>query len=159
MSLFSFTYKHPRTKQLCTVDSGKATRMTAFIDIVRYMRRIGFRKLAPKSVLQIKDESLRTVHSSHGVLTMDARGRVTYRSLDNDDADGGGHLTRILRFDIGEWIRHWGKDLPECFDILDLAYWYADASGVEVYALPDETWRADIAQGLLGRISVHGGAA
>jgi hypothetical protein len=145
MSLFSFTYKHPRTKELCTVDSGKPTRMTAFIDILRYMRRIGFRKLAPKSAPQIKDESLRTVHSSHGVLTTDARGIVINRCLDNDDADGGGHLARILRFDIGEWSRHWGRDLPECFDILDLAYWYADVNGVEVYAPPEETWRSDIA--------------
>jgi hypothetical protein len=141
MTLFTFTYKHPVTKQFCTVDSGKLTQMEAFIDIVRYMRRTGLRKLAPKCSLQIKDESLRAVRSSHGELTIDARGNVTFRRLDNPDPDGGGHLARIHRFDLGEWLRYWHRPLPAAFDILDLGYWYSDDSGRDSYAPPDTDWR------------------
>ncbi len=152
MSLFSFTYKHLDTGQLCTVDSGKPTQMAAFIDIVRYMRRIGFRKAAPSSALQVKDETVRTVGSSHGELTIDAAGNVVNRDLDNSDSDGGGHLATITRFDLGEWRRHWGCPLPESFDILDLGYWYADpATGMTAYEPPDAQWRADIAEILLER--------
>jgi hypothetical protein len=154
--LFTFTYKHPCTNQLCTVDSGRPTLITAFIDIVKYMRRIGLKKLAPKSTVQVKDESLRTVRSSHGVLTIDTQGTVTHRHLDNDDADGGAHLARIARFDIGEWQRHWGKELPESFDILDLGYWYFGADDSETYAPPDEAWRVDIAETMFHRRPVGG---
>lgn len=152
MSLFSFTYKHPNTGQLCTVDSGKPTQMAAFIDIVRYMRRTGLRKAAPKSAIQIKDETLRTIGSSHGQLTMDAAGNVVNRDLDNADSDGGGHLATITRFDLGEWRRHSGSPLPESLDILDLGYWYAHPeTGMPAYEPPDAKWRADIAEILLER--------
>lgn len=162
MSLVSFPYRHPHTGQLCTVDSGKPTQMEAFIDIVRYMRRIGLRKAAPNSALQIKDETVRTVASSHGELTIDAAGNVVNRGLDNFDSDGGAHLATIVRFDIGEWQRHWNEPLPATFDILDLGYWYADpATGMTAYEPPDAKWRADIAEILLERRATagEGGAA
>lgn len=146
MPLFSFTYLHPYTKQHCTVDSGKPTQTLAFIDIVQYMRRIGLRKSAPKSSFQIRDESLRTVRSSHGELIVDARGNVTHRRLDNHEPDGGVHLAAIIRFDLGEWLRYWGEPLPASFDILDLGYWYADpVTGGSAYAPADAHWRAEIA--------------
>jgi hypothetical protein len=152
MSLFSFTFQHPHTGQLCTVDSGKPTQMAAFIDIVRYMRRIGLRNAAPKSAIQIKDESLRIVGSSHGELKIDYAGNVVNRDLDNMDPDGGGHLAAIIRFDIGEWRRQWNEPLPTMFDILDLGYWYVDPETcVTSYEPPDAKWRADIAQLLLQR--------
>jgi hypothetical protein len=162
MSLFSFTYKHPQTGQNCTVDSGKPTQVEAFIDIVRYLRRIGLRKLAPKSATQVKDESLRIVGSSHGELTIDAAGNVVSRNIDNTEPDGGGHLAAIIRFDIGEWRRHWNEPLPAAFDILDLGYWYGDAeTGAAAYAPPDAKWREEIAQILLERRAPggKGGAA
>ncbi len=93
----------------------KPTQTLAFIDIVQYMRRIGLRKSAPKSSFQIRDESLRTVRSSHGELTVDARGNVTHRRLDNHEPDGGLHLAAITRFDLGEWLRHWAEPLPASF--------------------------------------------
>jgi hypothetical protein len=157
--LFTFTYKHPHTSQLCTVDSGKPTLIAAFVDIVHYMHRRGLKKLAPKSTLQIKDESLRTVRSNHGILTIDTRGTVTRCHLDNDDADGGAHLAQIARFDIGEWQRRWGKELPESFDILDLGYWYFGADDSERYAPPDETWRVDIAEAMFDRRPAAGNGA
>ena len=157
MPLFSFTYKHPVSGQLCTVDSGKPTQMEAFTDIVRYMRRVGLRKAAPKSTYQIKDETLRTVGSSHGELTIDAAGNVVNRSLDNAGSDGGNHLAAIIRFDLGEWRRHWQKPLPGAFDILDLGYWYADpGTGEAAYEPPDAKWRADIAEILLERRATAG---
>jgi hypothetical protein len=146
MPLFSFTYLHPLTKRHCTVDSGKPSQTLAFIDIVQYMRRIGLRKAAPKSSFQIRDESLRTVRSSHGELTMDARGNVTHRRLDNHEPDGGLHLAAIVRFDLGEWLRNWGEPLPSSFDILDLGYWYTDpVKGECAYEPADANWRAEIA--------------
>ena len=152
MSLFSFTYKHPQTGQNCTVDSGKPTQVEAFIDIVRYLRRIGLRKLAPKSATQVKDESLRIVGSSHGELTIDAAGNVVSRNIDNTEPDGGGHLAAIIRFDIGEWRRHWNEPLPAAFDILDLGYWYTQTeSGETEYAPPVADWRKNIAETLLQR--------
>jgi len=146
MSLYSFTYVHPLTRRPCTVDSGKPTPMEAFIDIVQYMRRIGLRRFAPKTASQLRDETVRTVASSHGQLTMDANGGVLHRRLDNHDPEGGGHLAAILRFDIGEWLRRWGEPLPMSFDILDLGYWYADPKAGEcAYEPADAKWRAEIA--------------
>lgn len=153
MPLFSFTYRHPHTKQLCTVDSGKPTQTLAFIDIVAYMRRAGLRKLAPGTALQIRDETIRTVRSSHGELSICARGNVTHRRLENHEPDGGLHLASILRFDLGEWVRHWGEPLPASFDILDLGYWYGDPVTAEcTYAPPDAHWRAEIASLLRTRL-------
>lgn len=114
------------------------------------------------TTLQITDETLRTVGSSHGQLTIDAAGNVVNRSLDNTDSDGGTHLAAIIRFDLREWRRHWGSPLPERFDILDLGYWYADPkTGMSAYEPPDAKWRAEIAQILLERRATagKGGAA
>lgn len=158
MSLFSFRYKNPVTGQYCTVDSGKPTKREAFIDIVTYMRRAGLRKLAPTSVLQIKDECLRTVRSSHGVLTIDTAGHVAARELDNDDPDGGGHLATICRFDLGEWQRHWNAPLPASFDILCLGYWYVHPESRKTeYEPPDPGWRKIVADALRENMSEGGG--
>jgi hypothetical protein len=157
MSLFSFTYRHPHTGQSCTVDSGKPTQMLAFIDILRYMRRIGLRKEAPKSALHIRDETLRTVRSSHGQLRIDPAGNVIYREIDNPEPDCGGHLAAITRFDVGEWRRYWGGPLPAVFDILDLGYWYTKPeTGETDYAAPVADWRKNIAETLLQR-TANGG--
>jgi len=89
-----------------------------------------------------------TISSSHGDLTANAEGIVIARDLDNEDADGGGHLAQITRFDLEEeWRRHWKQPLPADLDILDAAYWYTDpTTGREVYAPPDADWRTDIAK-------------
>jgi hypothetical protein len=159
MPLFSFTYRHPHTKQLCTVDSGQATQTLAFIDIVTYMRQLGLRKYAPMTALQLNDETIRTVRSSHGELSISPRGDVTDRRLENHEPDGGGHLAAIVRFDLGEWLRHWGEPLPASFDILDLGYWHADPTeGDCSYAPADMKWRMEIALMLQGR-SGKGGPA
>jgi hypothetical protein len=55
----------------------------------------------------------------------------------------------ILSFDLEEWQRHWQKELPSHFDILDLGYWYSADNGEPKFAEPDATWRKDIAEGLL----------
>ena len=157
MTLFSFTYIHPCTGQRCTVDSGKPTQAEAFADITRYMRRIGLRKFAPRSESQIKDETVRTVESSHGTLTIDSRGNVVGRELDNADPDGGGHLAVIIRFDVREWRRYWDTALPGGFDILDLGYWYADPeTGKTRYTRAVADWRKSIAEILLERKPAEG---
>jgi hypothetical protein len=103
------------------------------------------------TTLQITDEILRTVGSSHGQLTIDAAGNVVNRNIDNAESDGG-HLAAITRFDLGEWKRHWGSPLPESFDILDLGYWYADpGTAMTAYEPPVAEWRKDIAEILLER--------
>jgi hypothetical protein len=91
------------------------------------------------------------VRSSHGELTINADGAVAACRLDNDDADGGGHLGRIIRFDVVEWRGHWGEALPSAFDILDLGYWYSGEDDVEAYAPADAKWRLEIAQTMFGR--------
>ncbi len=98
-----------------------------------------------------------TVGSSHGELTIDAEGHVIQRRLDNDDADGGGHLKSITRFDLPEWQRHWGRPTPATFDILDLGYWYVDSETHEtIFAPPDAKWRSEIAEILLERRTTAG---
>lgn len=92
-----------------------------------------------------------TVSSSHGELTIDADGRVTRCRTDNDDSDGGQHLKAIRRFDLGEWRAHWGNPDTRQIDILDLGYWYTDASGADAYEPPDAQWRKEIAEILLLR--------
>lgn len=90
--------------------------------------------------------NVRTVESSHGELTIDATGNILARKLDNVDPDGGGHLARILRFDLDEWRTYWGASFPSFFDILDLGYWHADLeTGEKRYSRPVENWRKDIA--------------
>jgi len=158
MSLFSFTYIHPHSGQRCTVDSGKPTKTEAFMDIVDYMRRTGLRRHAPKSLFQIKDETQRTVESSHGELTVDSGGNVLNRKLDNTDPDGGGHLAAIVLFNLREWQRYWRTSLPTAFDILDLGYWYIDAkTGRTSYVPPVADWRQSIAEILLERKTRKGG--
>jgi hypothetical protein len=96
--------------------------------------------------------TLYTVPSSHGELTVDAEGRILGRRLDNADADDGGHLARITRFDVAEWRKHWGNPQVARIDILDLGYWYADPESNETaYAPPDAKWRSEIADILLER--------
>jgi hypothetical protein len=93
-----------------------------------------------------------TVGSSHGELTIDAGGQVIDHHLDNDDADGGGHLARITRFDIAEWRRHWQNPTVSHIDILDLGYWYTDPQVQEIaFAPPDLKSRSEIAENLLER--------
>ncbi len=93
-----------------------------------------------------------TVSSSHGELTIDAEGLVIARDLDNNDADGGGHLACITRFDLAEWRKHWGNPDTTDVDILDIGYWYANPStGKSDHAPPDARWRSEIAEVLLER--------
>jgi hypothetical protein len=94
------------------------------------------------------------VASSHGLLTIDARGYVMSRDIDNDDPDGSGHLARISRFDLAEWRRYWRKGKPGSFDILDLGYWYRDTITQRIlFEPPDEKWRNDVADLLRNRAS------
>jgi len=96
-----------------------------------------------------------TVGSSHGELTIDAEGYVIERRLDNEDADGGGHLKSITRFDLPEWRSHWGQPTPATLDILDLGYWYVDSETNEtIFLPPDAKWRAEIAKILMRRHAV-----
>ena len=88
------------------------------------------------------------VGSSHGELTINADGTVTARHLDNDDADGGRHLSRIVRFDLPEWRNHWGDSMPSAFDILDLGYWYTGDDDVEAFEQADAKWRVEIAEAI-----------
>jgi hypothetical protein len=93
-----------------------------------------------------------TVGSSHGELTIDTNGKVIRRRLDNEDTDGGGHLARIMRFDLAEWRKHWGNPEASRIDILDLGYWYNGAKTADcTYVPPDSRWRSEIAQILMGR--------
>ena len=99
----------------------------------------------------VRTEGSYIVGSSHGELTITADGSVTARRLDNDDADGGRHLGRIIRFDLVEWRSRWGEAMPSAFDILDLGYWYTDEDDMEAYAPADGKWRLGIAEALFGR--------
>jgi hypothetical protein len=93
-----------------------------------------------------------TVGSSHGELTIDHQGFIIHSHLDNNDADGGGHLARITRFDLAEWRKHRGNPDTSDIDILDLGYWYTNPeTGKADYAPPDAKWRAEVAEILLDR--------
>jgi hypothetical protein len=96
------------------------------------------------------------ISSSHGELTMDALGYVIERRLDNDNADGGGHLACIARFDLAEWRKHWSNPETNQIDILDLGYWHTDPeTGEAAYEPPDARWRTEIAEILRqGRVGV-----
>ncbi len=101
-----------------------------------------------------------TVGSSHGELSLDAEGNVLARRLDNDDSDGGGHLARIVRFDIAEWLAYWEKPEASAIDILDLGYWFTDPkTGKSVYEPPSAKWRLEIAEILLDRRRAANGTA
>jgi hypothetical protein len=100
----------------------------------------------------IADEKQYTVGSSHGELTVDAKGNVTDRRLDNHDPDSGGHLAQIIRFDLVEWQKYWGNPAAHHIDILDLGYWYTDPETKEIaFTPPDANWRSEIAEILLER--------
>jgi hypothetical protein len=96
-----------------------------------------------------------TVASSHGLITVDANGKIIGRRLDNKDVDGGSHIACITRFDLAEWRAHWGNPDTSRIDILDLGYWYTKPGCNEpLYAPPDAQWRKDIAEAMLKRIPV-----
>jgi hypothetical protein len=93
-----------------------------------------------------------TISSTHGKLTVNADGHVIECRAGNEEPDGGGHLKSITRFDLAEWRRHWRKPMPLTLDILDLGYWYTDLDTKHAaFAPPDEKWRSEIAESLLGR--------
>jgi hypothetical protein len=79
-----------------------------------------------------------TVHSSHGILVIDASGVVDCGVSSYD----GEELRGITRFDLDEWERYWKMPLPDCFDILDLGYWSANGA----YEEPALDWRRDLAR-------------
>jgi hypothetical protein len=109
-------------------------------------------------IAQLARSAQYTIGSSHGELTINAEGTVIDRRLDNADPDGGEHLARITRFDLEEWRRLRGNPEVGHIDILDLGYWYIDADGKKAYAPPDEKWRSEIAESLLGRRAGAGAA-
>jgi hypothetical protein len=84
-----------------------------------------------------------TVVGSHGVLSMDAAGRVIEVLALCTCAECQGHgYDAIVQFDAKEWRENYPDKLLEeqkFIDILDLGYWTRNGE----YVGPDETWRND----------------
>lgn len=82
------------------------------------------------------------VHSSHGLLRIDAEGYVTDREICRagtcDDC-----VRDIERFDLEEYKSVFGA-LPSDFDILNLAGWLAGGERFEA----DEEYRREVAEDL-----------
>lgn len=93
-----------------------------------------------------------TVRSSHGELTVDKDGYVTWRHIDDRASEGGSHLALITRFDLVEWRHHWNDPEGDSIDILDIGYWYNNPkTNSSTYIEPDADWRKDIAESLFRR--------
>ena len=69
------------------------------------------------------------MNSSNGTLTVN-------RANGNVISCHGEALANIKRFDLEEFRAHYGKDVPDSVDILDLGYW-----DDRRYIGPDNEWR------------------
>ena len=81
------------------------------------------------------------VVSSHGEFSANMDGTVKEWVPTDDDQEGGALLGNIVKFDIDEWERHYGKPMRRLYsiDILDLGYWMKDGS----YEGPEHDWRRE----------------
>jgi hypothetical protein len=82
-----------------------------------------------------------TVYSSHGTVEIDDGGAVV--AVDLDTSADGWTFPLPVRFDVAEYLQHYGGNVPGGFDILDIGYW--DASGR--YIEPETDFRAMVASG------------
>ena len=91
-----------------------------------------------KEMSEFEKKNFIIVESSHGtVIANKQTGVVLSVELDPEE-DESSFLMDIERFDLVEWQTFWCRtDIPETFDILDLAYRTKDNE----YEMAEEDWR------------------